>query len=87
MTHHDADQVIGRIRVDGGWDQRFRRPLGHSLRDEIPPRRQQAAKPREWFGIEVGTWDDVAELIAGVLVFSVLFIGTPLLLWLIGTPK
>lgn len=24
MAAHDADQVIGRIRKDGGWDQRYR---------------------------------------------------------------
>jgi hypothetical protein len=23
MTAHDADKVLGRIRVDRGWDQRF----------------------------------------------------------------
>ena len=25
MTRHPSEQVVGRIRRDGGWDQRYRR--------------------------------------------------------------
>jgi hypothetical protein len=31
MTSHDADEVIGRIRNDGGWDRRYSIRSGEPL--------------------------------------------------------
>lgn len=84
MTLHDADRVIGRIRTDGGWDRRYGRRPAHSYRDELPPARPQRVDPPSFMGVEIGTLDDVAEILAGVIVFGTLFIGAPLLLWLMA---
>ncbi|MCC6619452.1 MAG: hypothetical protein IT341_10500 [Chloroflexi bacterium] len=83
MTAHDADQVIGRIRNDGGWDRRYRRPA-HSYLDELPPRPVRRPPPPSFMGVEIGTVDDAVEVIVGVIVFGTLFIGAPLLLWLMA---
>lgn len=56
MNLHDSEDVLGRITTRGNWDRRYRIP------------RQAAPRPRSFMGVEIGTRDDVVELLASMFV-------------------
>lgn len=56
LQAHPSEQVLTRITKAGTLDRRYRIP------------RQAAPRPRSFMGVEIGTRDDVVELIASFAV-------------------